>query len=91
MIYTFRGSSFREGWTSINVPRMYSWQACTLDCWTADSCSGKGKLQLITTMVRALDPGTVGSHGPRECLSFAFMESLCIYGLVIALAILFAK
>ena len=38
-----------------------------------------------------LDPGDVGSNPPFEGLRFAFMESLCIYGLEIALAILFAN
>ena len=35
--------------------------------------------------------GLVGHHCQFDDPSFAFMESLCIYGLVIALAILFAK
>ena len=35
--------------------------------------------------------GLVGIRVAWMLLSFAFMESLCIYGLVIALAILFAK
>ena len=38
-----------------------------------------------------LQLGLVGHHCPFDGLSFGVMESLCIYGLVIALAILFAN
>ena len=39
----------------------------------------------------AIHPDAVGPKWSLRLLSFAFMESLCIYGLVIALAILFAN
>ena len=39
----------------------------------------------------AIHPHAVYPKWSSKLLSFAFMESLCIYGLVIALAILFAN
>ena len=53
--------------------------------------SNYGWLQLMPPTSDACDPGGVREYKRLEVLSFAFMESLCIYGLVIALAILFAN
>ena len=39
-------------------------------------------LQLMPPTLDACDPGGVREYKRREVLSFAFMESLCIYGLV---------
>ena len=52
---------------------------------------GQGQAAAYLDEANRLDPGDVASNPRLLLLSFAFMESLCIYGLVIALAILFAN
>ena len=52
---------------------------------------GQGQAAAYLDEANRLDPGDVGMNHISRGLRFAFMESLCIYGLVIALAILFAN
>ena len=52
---------------------------------------GQGQAAAYATEAIARQPDAEGKIRGLLLLSFAFMESLCIYGLVIALAILFAK
>ena len=51
---------------------------------------GQGQAAAYLVEHRRSQLGLVGHHCPFDGLSFGVMESLCIYGLVIALAILFA-
>ena len=52
---------------------------------------GQGQAAAYATEAIARQPDAEGKIRGLLLLSFAFMESLCIYGLVIALAILFAN
>ena len=52
---------------------------------------GQGQAAAYLVAPIARNPCTVCPKWSFTLLSFAFMESLCIYGLVIALAILFAN
>ena len=52
---------------------------------------GQGQAAAYATEAIARQPDAEGKIRGLLLLSFAFMESLCIYGLVIALAILFAQ
>ena len=52
---------------------------------------GQGQAAAYATEAIARQPYSEGNLRGLLLLSFAFMESLCIYGLVIALAILFAN
>ena len=52
---------------------------------------GQGQAAAYAAEAIARQPDAEGKIRGLLLLSFAFMESLCIYGLVIALAILFAN
>ena len=52
---------------------------------------GQGQAAAYATEAIARQPDAEGKIRGLLLLSFAFMKSLCIYGLVIALAILFAN
>ena len=52
---------------------------------------GQGPAAAYAREANLSEPGVAGMRRTFSLLSFANMESLCIYGLVIALAILFAN
>ena len=80
-----------EGWSRWLELQSPSWKAEGPYWKTADVNLTCLELQLISLTQSYLEPDSEGNLRGLLLLSFAFMESLCIYGLVIALAILFAK